>query len=127
MPTYIQTIKNQGIFLKTGTVTILNGASLSDSIYLENRHFVGMIMPSAWTTASISFLFSSDDVNFYNTYSLTAALTASTGATIADAIINIATTATFHGARYLKLRSGTALVPVTQGADRVLTIISMID
>jgi hypothetical protein len=128
MPTYIQTIKEQGVFLTSGTVTILSGASLSDSIYLGNRHLTSIITSTAWTAASISFQFSLDNITFYNAYSLTAALTETASSTLTVAIqIAIATTDTFHCARYLKLRSGTSASPVNQAADRVLTVISMID
>lgn len=127
MPTYIQTTKNQGIFLTSGTVTILSGASLSDAIYLGNRHLSGIIMPAAWTSAALTFQFSLDGTNYYNAFSLTAELTANTTAAAANQSINIATSATFHGARYLKIRSGTAATPVVQGADRVLTVISTIE
>jgi hypothetical protein len=127
MPTYIQTTKNQGVFLTKGTVTILNGASLSDAISLDNRHLTEIIMSAGWTTAALTFQFSSDGINYNNAFSLTAELTANTTAAAANQSINIATSATFHGARYLKIRSGTAAVPVNQGADRVLTVISMIE
>jgi len=127
MPTYIQTTKNQGIFLTTGTVTILNGASLSDAISLGNRHLTEIIMPAGWTAAALTFQFSLDGITYNNAFSLTAELTANTTAALANQSINIATTATFHGARYLKIRSGTAAVPVNQGADRVLTVISTVE
>ena len=127
MPTYIQTTKNQGIFPITGTVTILNGASLSDSISLVNRHLIAIIMPSGWTAAALTFQFSTDNITFYNAFSLTANLTANTTAAAADQIINISSTDSFHGARYLKIRSGTSGSPVLQGADRVLTVVTMID
>ena len=68
MPTYIQTTKNQGIFLTTGTVTILSGASLSDSISLGNRHLMSIIIPAAWTAAALTFQFSTDDVTYYNAF-----------------------------------------------------------
>ena len=127
MPTYIQTTKNQGIFLTSGTVTILNGASLSDAIYLGNRHLSEIIMPAAWTAAALTFQFSLDNITYNNAFSLTAELTANSTAAAANQSINIATSATFHGARYLKIRSGTAATPVVQAADRVLTVISTIE
>lgn len=126
MPTYIQTIKNQGTFTETGTVTILNGASLSDAINLENRTLVAIIMPSTWTAAALTFQFSLDGVNYFNAYSLTAELTATTTPAIANSFINIARTATYDSARYLKIRSGTAAAPVNQAADRVLTVVSIL-
>lgn len=127
MPTYIQTTKNQGIFLTTGTVTILSGASLSDSISLENRHLMSIIIPAAWTAAALTFQFSTDDVNYYNAFSLTAELTANTTAAAAGQIVNIPSTDAFHSARYLKIRSGTSGTAVVQAATRILTVVSMID
>jgi hypothetical protein len=124
MPTYIQTTKNQGVFTTTGSVTILNGASLSSAINLENRILVGIIMPNAWTAAALTFQFSIDGVNYHDAYSLTAALTATPA--IANSFINIAKTATFDSARFLKIRSGTTASPVNQLADRTLTIVSIL-
>jgi hypothetical protein len=127
MPTYIQTTKNQGIFLTTGTVTILSGASLSDAISLANRHLMSIIIPAAWTAAALTFQFSTDGITYYNAYSLTAELTANTTATAANQIVNIPSTDAFHSARYLKIRSGTSGTAVNQLANRVLTVVSMID
>jgi hypothetical protein len=126
MPTYIQTTKNQGIFTNTGTVTILNGDSLSDAISLENKVLIGIIMPSTWTTAALTFQFSIDGINYYNAFSLTAELTANTTAAAANSFINISKTAAFDSSRYLKIRSGTAASPVAQGGNRILTVVSIL-
>ena len=84
-------------------------------------------MPSGWTAAALTFQFSTDNITFYNAFSLTANLTANTTAAAVDQIINISSTDSFHGARYLKIRSGTSGSPVLQGADRILTVVTMID
>ena len=125
MPTYIQTTKNQGIFTTSGTVTISAGGTLSDSISLVNRHLISIQVPNGITGAVLTFQFSLDNITFYNAFSLTAELT--TASMSALTLYNLSTTSVFHCARYLKIRSGTAAVPVVQPTAKIFTITSIID
>jgi hypothetical protein len=107
------------------TVTILNGASLSGDLDMgPESKLTGVIMPAAWTAASLTFQGSNDGVAFANVYddggtelSLTVAASRSVGLR-RDARLAIAPW------RYLRIRSGAAGAPVAQGADRVIEIIS---
>jgi hypothetical protein len=123
MPTYIQTIKNQGIFPTTGSITILNGASLSNAIALDNRTVVAIILPSAWTAASITFQASVDGTNYFNVYTQTTELSATVGASY---FVVLPRTTGLESARYIKIRSGTSATPVNQSADRVISVISVL-
>jgi len=120
MPTYIQTTRAVKNDFTTTTATIANGASLSNAVNLGTSDLISIIMPAAWTAAALTYQFSVDGTNFYDAYSGTAELTAtSTGA---SRMISI-NAATYDAARYIKIRSGTSATPVNQAADRTLTLI----
>jgi hypothetical protein len=120
MPTYIQTTRNIKNDFTTTTTTIANGASLSGTVDLGSNDLVGIIMPSAWTAASLTFQFSIDGTNFYDAYSATAELSSTAAA--ASRMISI-NAANYDMGRYIKIRSGTSATPVNQAADRILTLI----
>lgn len=123
MPTYIQTTKNQGLFTTSGTVTIANGASLSGALNLENRTAVAIIMPAAWTAASITFQASVDGTNYYNVYTTSAELSATVAASY---FVVLPKTTGLEAVRYIKIRSGTSGTPVNQLADRIITVVSVL-
>lgn len=105
--------------VETTTVTIASGASLSGAADLKGRKLVGIIMPSTWTTASLTFQGSIDGTNYFNVYD---------GATERALIVSTSYYSALNigdwvGFRYLKVRSGTSGTPVNQGADRVLTLV----
>lgn len=120
MPTYIQTTRNIKNDFTTTTTTIANGASLSGIVDLGSNDLVGIIMPSAWTAANLTFQFSIDGTNFYDAYSATAELSSTAAA--ASRMISI-NAANYDMGRYIKIRSGTSATPVNQAADRILTLI----
>jgi hypothetical protein len=101
----------------TFSAAIANGASLSDAIDLGGRRLGAIVMPAAWTAAALTFQVSVDGTNYYNLYDqdgVEFSLSADTSRTI---VIDPSYFALF---RYIKIRSGTAGVPVNQGADRIL-------
>jgi hypothetical protein len=107
----------------TTTATIANGASLSGAVDLGGATMVAIQMPANWTAANLTFQLSADGVTYAelqdelgNTFTVTAAASL--------AIASAALAATFLGARYLKVRSGTSGVPINQGAARDIKIIA---
>jgi hypothetical protein len=105
--------------VETTTVTIANSASLSGAVDLKGRKLVAIIMPDAWTAASMTFQGSIDGTNFFNVYdgaterALTVAANYYSALAIGDWV----------GFRYIKIRSGTAGTPVNQGGARVITLV----
>jgi len=105
--------------LETRTVTIANGASLSDAVDLGGRKLVAIDMPASWTAASLTFQASVDGTTFDDLYdgaterSLTVAASRYLAFNIADWV----------SVRFLKVRSGTAASAVNQGGDRVITLV----
>lgn len=116
----------------TSTVTIANGENTSGAAQVgagtqtRYRSLVGLVTPSAWTAAAISFLVSADGTNYFPLYN-----SAGTEVTIPSA--SIATGAgrafslnpqDFAGWRYVKVVSGVNGTTVNQGAARVVTLVS---
>ncbi len=102
-------------------VTILSGQSLSAAVDLQSSAAIARIeFPSAWTAANLTFQTSADGVTYREYLDATgAAVTVNGGA---DRIVGI-DAVLFDGLRFLKVRSGTSGVPVSQGADRVLRLL----
>lgn len=108
--------------LTTFSLTIANGTSLSPSLSLGALRMVGIVLPSSWTTANLTFQMSPDGGTTWvevqdgagNAVSVTAAAN----------IFAQVNPQTWMGINQIKIRSGTSGVPVNQGADRVLTIIA---
>jgi hypothetical protein len=105
--------------VETTTVTIANSASLSGAVDLKGRKLVAIIMPSAWTAASLTFQGSVNDTDYFNVYD---------GATersiaVAASYYSALAIGDWVGFRYIKIRSGTAGTPVNQGGARVITLV----
>lgn len=105
--------------IETRTVTIANGASLSDAVDLGGRKLVAIDMPASWTAASLTFQASVDGVTFDNVYDGATERALIVGASYYSAL-NIGD---WVGFRHLKIRSGTAGTPVNQGGARTLTLV----
>jgi hypothetical protein len=113
--------------MASAAVTVSNGTALSNAANLVNKEFpVGLYLSGTWTAAGLSFAVSDDNVTF-------AALRDRNGAeiTIAEPSGGFGgqyvalDPSWFAGALYLKVRSGTVGTPVNQGADRILTIVTL--
>lgn len=114
-------IKDNGFVQEIKTATILSGESLSDVVDLKGYRLAALYMPSAWSTAAITFLSCPTiDGTFLPVYA--------NGSEVSEAVdvnrcIPIAANApALSPLRYIKLRSGTVDVAVTQEADRVITL-----
>lgn len=104
----------------TRTVTILNGQSLSGDAQIDGAALVGIIMPSAWTAADLTFQASGDDAVFNDMYDVDGAeVTVVAGA---SRYIWLSPN-DFVGFDSIKVRSGTTGTPVNQGADRSITLV----
>lgn len=105
-----------GILLQQ--VTIANGTSLSGAASLGGGTLVGILLPSAWTTAGLAFQASLDGVNFFSVQDNSAEITVAAAASVYVSVppnLQIS-------ALWIKVRSGTEGSNVNQGADRVITL-----
>jgi hypothetical protein len=112
--------------LATATATIANAASLSAEVDLGlGRSLVGIIVPSTWTTAVLSFAASpTSGGTFYPLYNA-AGSEVVTGSIAGGTAVWVALDpADFAGVRYLKVRSGTNAAPVNQAGADTLTLIT---
>lgn len=103
------------------SVTIANGASLSGAIDCSEGRPARIVIPSAWTTANLTFQTSYDGTTYNDLYdAFGTEYTVTVGGASRGIILPLAD---FIGVRYLKVRSGTTGTPVTQGADRTLKLV----
>jgi hypothetical protein len=100
--------------------------SLSGTIDLDGgaRVLAGVIMPAAWTTASITFLVSLDGVTFQPLYYAGALHTIVAAGGAAASLTFALDPNVFAAWPYVRIRSGTAASPVNQVAARTLTLIT---
>lgn len=103
------------------TVTIANGAAVSDAVFIGGALVSGVLMPDTWTAAGLTFQGSVDGTNFYDIQTSSAELSATAAV---DQVIMI-DPVNFYGLEWIKVRSGTAGTPVNQAAARVLTLIEV--
>lgn len=102
-------------------LTIANGASLSEEISTGDLLVCGIVMPSAWTAASITLQAARvkggtlNDV--YDKNGTEVAITTAAGRHV------VLDPTLLAGCQFLKLRSGTAATPVNQGAARTLYLV----
>lgn len=113
-----------GVITSQATATILNGASLGGVVYLGAKVLVGIQMPAAWTAADLTFQASVDGVTFNDVYTPDGAGTEVTVKAAASRYIPASDLAFAKGMLYIKIRSGTASVPVVQLADRAIQLLT---
>src|SRR5581483_863509 len=96
------------------TVQIANGTSLSAEIDIGSKSLVGILVPTTWTTAGLSFQVSPDGGTTWGELTTVAgtpyAIGSLTGGTLAYYVAVDPTT--LRGAQALKVRSGTQAAPV---------------
>ena len=105
------------------TSTIANGQSLSGVIDLEGRTMVGIIMPAAWTAASLTFQACATQTGTYSDLYDDSGIEVAVQAAAARAIAVDLAALKLAPWRYLRIRSGTSGTPVNQGAERILTLV----
>lgn len=107
------------------TVTIANGASLSDAIKTDGYAVVAVITPSGWTTAIISFQASHDNGTTYNVvWDGTAATPAEFSAGSVPASRYVAIPAgLLLGATHIKVQSGTSAATTNQAGGDIVTVV----
>lgn len=110
MPDFIKNISYQS------TVTIANGATLSDAVDLSGYVLVGLIIPAAFTGTTITFSMSDDNATFYG---INNAGGTALSATVAVSKCILFTPGDFVGIRHLKLTSGSA-----EAAARTIKLIT---
>jgi hypothetical protein len=106
--------------INSTSVTIANGAALSNAVKLSGATLLGIEMPAAWTAAGLTFQHSIDGVTYTDLYD---GAGAEVSLTVVAAHYVFLPPANWSGIVYLKVRSGTGGTPVNQGAERVLKLV----
>lgn len=107
---------NGKIGFQTSTQTISSGQTSSDAVTLNGFGMVGMIMPAALTSTTMTFTGSQDGVTYTALYNTSGSVLT---ATVAASRLILFVPGDFVGINYLKLVGGTA-----EGADRSIQVIS---
>ena len=111
---------NSSIEFTTTTVDIDSNVAVGDSINLADDRLIAIIMPSAWTTAALTFQASLGNGVWYNVYKEEGTELSYAAATSRWIIVK---PTDFAGMKYLKIRSGTSGTPVSQADDRSIGIV----
>jgi hypothetical protein len=106
----------------TFPVTIASGGSLSGAANLGSGKLVGIIMPASWTAADLTFNVTADGTNYFNLYDDVVERTIPSAAAAASHFIGL-DYRQWLMVQGIKVRSGTAGIPVNQGADRIITLV----
>lgn len=105
-------------------VVIANGQAVSAAASLEGKAIVGVITPSAWSAAAISFQFSEDGTNFRPVYERAGEVTIPSGSiSTSERRWFVLDPTLFLGAKNAKVVSGTNGSTVNQGAARTVTLV----
>lgn len=105
----------------TTTATIAISSSLSSAVELTDGPLVRLVIPSAWTTANITFQTSYDGTNYADLYDKAGTeYTVTVGGASREIAVPIAD---WIGIRYIKVRSGTTGSAVNQAAARTIQLV----
>jgi len=110
------TFFNGAVGFQTSTQTISSGQTTSDIVTLNGFGMVGIILPAALTSTSMTFTGSQDGTNFSALYNTSGT---QLNITVAASRIILFSPGDFVGVNYLKLVAGSA-----EGADRTIQVIS---
>ena len=105
------------------TLTIDNGASVSNSIYLAATNLLGFVMPAAWTSAALTIEVSNDGVTFYPCYDYAGAQAGYIASPSVSSAYAVDLSALLPW-RYARFRSGTSAAPVNQLANRSIVVVT---
>lgn len=100
---------------------ITNGQSLSAAVEVQGK-LVGLIVPAAWTAAGLSFQGSIDGTNFFDIYDDGVERQIASANVAINRLLSLDLN-DWLPVQWIKVRSGTAAVPVAQGALRNIVLI----
>lgn len=108
--------------------TILNTAALSDAVPCFGATRFAAILPSAWTAAVLTVQCAwTDDTpqaSDWKSFQVGGATSYEVSLpAAADRVVSLNRDTPLPSPRWIRLRSGTAAAPVTQGADRVIKLL----
>lgn len=105
-----------------GSIKIMNGQSVSQSLDVSGQCLTGVIMPSAWTTAALTVEVSADGATWVGVVYNSDLIQCNSVAVPAVSTAYSFDLAGMLPYRFIRLRSGTTASAVNQDADRTLTV-----
>lgn len=103
----------------------MNSDGISTIIDMSGYMLNSIVMPSAWTSAALTFLLSVDGGSTYNSiYSYEGELSYSSSNAIASVSLGVKPEHAMQMQGKLKLRSGTKSAAVNQAESRTITLIA---
>lgn len=119
------------------TVTIESGTAISEAVELAEYNLVGILVPEAWTDASITILGAvntgvqpggpgtpkvKDQLDYYPVYNVDGEVEFTGIPTTGGGLIVIPN-GTLTGVQFVKIRSGAVAADVNQAADRTIRLV----
>lgn len=104
------------------TLNIAANASVSDAFKLDRNWLISLVMPAAWTAASLTFQGSNEQdtpTTWADLYSETGEIVVTSAAASRGIILP---PTLVHGWWWVRLRSGTSAAPVAQLAARQIIV-----
>jgi hypothetical protein len=105
------------------SAVIASSGNLSGAINLGNTVLAGLILPGTWDAAVLTFQGSIDGSTYADIYDGTTERSLTTAGVLGKAIT--LDSSTWMAWRYIKIRSGTAGTPVTQTAQRTISLVGV--
>lgn len=103
---------------------IANGTSTTGNIDLRGKALTGILMPAAWTAASLTFDVSRDGTNFFPLHDRTAAYVIAAAGGAAAGLAITMDPEVFGDWTHVRIRSGVIGTYVNQGAARTLVVLT---
>ena len=114
------TASAQTLAISRQSLSILSGQSLSSTYNTGDAPIIAIQIPSVWTAANLTFQTSWDGVSWADVYNMFGDEFQVVVGGPSRTIVMAPTEFQWH--RYVRIRSGTSALPVTQGADRTLFV-----
>lgn len=107
----------------SSSVMITSGQSLSSALQVDGK-LAGILLPTGWTAAAVTFMGSSDDTAYYPIYDGGVERTIDIAAAAAGRLI-LLPLSDWLGVKFVKIRSGTSALAVTQADARTVTVLKV--
>lgn len=102
----------------TASVTIANGASVSDAFALQNKLVGGFTTPATWTAAKLGFQVSFDNTNFFTLTNLDGTVYELTIVANKAYLLDYYILSSWNFVKAVSISAGT---PVNQGQASIIT------
>lgn len=107
----------------SSTVAIATGQSVSAAAQIDGK-LAGIILPTGWTTAAVTFLGSADGGTFFPIYDAGVERAIASADAVAGRLIAL-NLSDWLGVKFVQIRSGTAAAAVNQTSARTIALLEV--